>query len=240
MGRGCLKIATWNCNGALRNKLAEVSEIDADILVIQECEDPARSGSRSYKEWATNYLWLGDNKSRGIGIFANSTVGIRPACLDPAGLELFLPCWVNESTLLVAVWTKRGDSKSSPYIGQLWSYIQAHRLALAANQAVVIGDLNSNVCWDKPRRHWNHSDVVQELAGLGLRSAYHHCRNQPQGGELEPTFFLKRRLAMAYHIDYIFVPEQWLDDAKLEVGEADHWLGVSDHMPVVMRIALPE
>ena len=65
-----MKLVTWNCNGALRNKLSAATELDADILVIQECEDPDRSSSEEYKAWAVNYLWRGENKNRGIGVFA--------------------------------------------------------------------------------------------------------------------------------------------------------------------------
>ncbi len=38
-----MKIVTWNCNMAFRNKYKEISEYDADIYVICECEDPANT-----------------------------------------------------------------------------------------------------------------------------------------------------------------------------------------------------
>ena len=38
-----MNIITWNCNGALRKKIEQVDSLGADILVVQECEDPAQS-----------------------------------------------------------------------------------------------------------------------------------------------------------------------------------------------------
>ena len=234
-----MRIATWNCNGALRNKLDALRGLTFDIAVIQECEDPARCSDPNYRSWAANYLWTGTNKNRGLGVFARTGRKLLRAELDAGSLELFLPCFVDDSFLLVAVWTQHADSPTFRYIGQLWKFIQLHRAALSAQPTAIVGDLNSNVCWDKRHRR-NHSDVVRELAEVGLESVYHHCRNLPQGSETEPTFFLQRNLRKPYHIDYAFAPVPWLTNSSAWIGEPEQWLQHSDHMPLVVSLDGPQ
>ena len=234
-----MHIVTWNCNGALRKKLDAVGTLKFDIAVIQECEDPARSTDACYRAWANNYLWVGKNKHKGLGVFAAPGIKLAPADLDPGQLESFLPCLVNDCFLLLAVWTRRANSPTFQYIGQLWKFLQTHRAALSIQPTVIAGDLNSNVRWDKWDRWWNHTDVVRDLATIGLESVYHHSRGSPQGSAPEPTFFLQKNPAKAYHIDYAFAPVAWLADCSVWVGEPDKWLQWSDHMPLVIRMDLP-
>lgn len=96
-----------------------MEELDADILVIQECEDPAHCRDAHYKQCAANHLWAGDNMNKGLGVFAKPGVQLRPLNLDPGRLQLFLPLMVNNITLL-AVWTKEAGSPTFKYIGQLY------------------------------------------------------------------------------------------------------------------------
>lgn len=231
-----MKILTWNCNGAFRKKFQLVSEYDADILVIQECEDPQQSKDRHYQDFAANHLWHGMTKNKGLGVFAKHGVSLEQIELDLNPLELFLPCIVDGHIPLLATWTKQANSPNFAYIGQIWKFLQQHKVFLSNPFAMLVGDLNSNKCWDEWDRWWNHTDVVRELSELGLESAYHSYFAEAQGDETRPTLYLHRNLSKPYHIDYGFFGNAWRV-VTVEAGSADEWLALSDHMPMLFEIA---
>lgn len=230
-----MRVVTWNCAGALRRKWSLLTELGADLAVIQECEDPAMVQDGAYREWATGHAWAGPTKNKGLGVFPRPGLNVRPIALDLGRLELFLPCLVNDEWPLLAAWTRQAESPTFGYIGQLWKLLQAHNAFLRHPGAMLIGDLNSNARWDVWDRWWNHSDVVRDLDALGLRSTYHAHRGEPQGAEQAPTFYLQRNLAKPYHIDYTFAGPQWVV-RHVEVGTPERWLQHSDHMPVVVDL----
>lgn len=229
-----MRIVSWNCNGALRRKLGALEALKADVYVIQECEDPARATDAKYKAWAGNYLWVGTNKNRGLAVFAKAGISLKGIALDAGKLELFIPCLIADRISLLAVWTRHANSPNFRYIGQLWKYLQQHREFLRQKEAVLIGDLNSNTIWDEWDRWWNHSDVVRELEQLGLKSLYHHQRGEEHGKEKSHTFFMYRRKAKPYHIDYTFLSEPILKKAAIELGCPNDWLPHSDHVPLIV------
>lgn len=231
-----MRIVSWNCNGALRNKLPRLQELKADVCIIQECEDPMRSSSADYQSWAQNHLWVGTNKNRGLGVFAKPSMELEAVPLDTVPLELFLPCKINRSINLLAAWTREANSPTFRYIGQLWKFLQRHENFLSSGSAALIGDLNSNTCWDVWDRWWNHSDVVQQLDAIGINSLYHYLNNEQQGAESKPTFYMYRKIGKPYHIDYAFLSADLLKFATCEIGDPLKWLETSDHMPLIIDI----
>ncbi len=231
-----MKIVTWNCNGALRRKFEILSELEADIYIVQECENPVFLPGSEYQKWAENHLWIGDSKNKGIGVFARNNIKIEtlewPNLYQNHQVKHFLPCIVNGDFDLVGVWTHQNKSPNFGYIGQFWKYLQVNKSLLG--KTIISGDFNSNVIWDQWDRWWNHSDVVRELSELGIESLYHKYSGELQGHETSPTLFHRRNLDKPYHIDYIFGSSDFSENIKsIEVGSLEKWFPMSDHLPMI-------
>jgi exonuclease III len=234
-----VKIVTWNCNGALRKKFGKLTELDADIYIVQECEDPSQSKDEHYREWASNYLWIGDSKNKGIAIFAKNDRALQKLDWSNAfrdhHVKHFLPCRIDNQFNILGVWTHRNNSPNFGYIGQFWKYMKVNKENFG--QIIIAGDFNSNAIWDQWDRWWNHTDVVRNLEDIEIRSVYHVIQKEAQGFEQTPTFFLQRNLEKPYHIDYIFCSTSILNRVtKIEIGGLNEWIEISDHMPITIEI----
>lgn len=98
-----MRIISWNANGKFREKFPFILNEDADIYVIQECENPEISNSDEYIEFASNYYWVGENQYYGLGIFAKNNVKLELMDLDAKGLRYFIPVNVNDDFNLLGV-----------------------------------------------------------------------------------------------------------------------------------------
>jgi endonuclease/exonuclease/phosphatase family metal-dependent hydrolase len=231
-----VKIVTWNCNCSLRSKKHLLDDIGADLIIVQECEDPSRS-TDDYRDWAGTHEWIGENEHKGLGVFARGSTRVSPLQWPAEGLHSFLPCQVNDQITLVAVWTKGGNSIRE-FVRQSLEYIELHKEKLAQPGTVLCGDFNSNSKWDHLRRKGNHSHVVSELRKLGIHSMYHELTKERQGEERTPTFYLNRKVDKPYHLDYVFASSDLICGAPsaLKVGTPDLWLEHSDHMPIIVEL----
>ncbi len=229
-----MRLITWNCNGAFRKKFHQLEKFDADILIIQECEDPKRCTNDEYINWSKGYLWTGENKNKGLAIFFKNEIIFKDNGWDTGGNKYFISAKVNDEFDVIAVWNHYANSPNFRYIGQFWKYLQLNKSLMGS--CVIAGDFNSNKIWDEWDRWWNHSDVVRELNEIGIRSLYHEYFNEAQGEEKIPTLFLQRNIQKPYHIDYAFATEKNFSKIKmLEIGKKEQWLEWSDHMPVVIE-----
>lgn len=246
-----MRIVSWNCNRSLGKKLCRVGELEPDLLIVQESENPEMQPT-AFQGYCS--LWEKSDKKDGIGIFTP-----RPGVLtrlewsgtfamkgisngSPAlswstqDLHQFIPFTFKSELTVLAVWTKEANSASFGYIGQFWKFLQIHKNDLPRSRTIIVGDFNSNAIWDRPDRWWNHSDVERELASLGFQSLYHVSRNEKPGRESMPTLYHRKDPIKRYHIDYAFVSEDLIPRTSLQIGDRDDWISLSDHMPLIIDI----
>lgn len=225
-----MKIVSWNCNGKFREKFQDILAVKADIYVIQECENPAESNSLEYKNFAQNYLWPGENKNKGLGVFARKGIQLTENNWPKYCLRNFLSIKVNDCFDLVAVWACK------PYIEEYYIY-QNINISNYNENTIIIGDFNSNAIWDAKRDVRTHSTIVKQLSDIGLCSAYHFSNGETQGKESTPTFYLYRHPNKGYHIDHCFTGASNINSYGI-LHNID-WLEKSDHMPILLETFNP-
>ena len=230
-----MKILTWNCNGAFRKKYKSLELINADVMIIQECENPKESSSLDYKTFAENSLQVGNNKNKGLGIFAKENISILNNNWLNGELKYFISCNINEKFNLLGTWCHSANSPNFGYIGQFWKYLQINKSNM--KNILIAGDFNSNSIWDEWDRYWNHSDVVRELSEIGIKSLYHELNKIEHGKEVIPTFFMHKKKEKPYHIDYFFSSEEIQNNLiSFKIENFEDWIKISDHVPIVIEI----
>lgn len=249
-----MKIITWNCNGAFRKKSDFLQDIDWDVAVIQECENPAECKgfvkNEGLCDFLGNYKWIGDNKNKGLAVFArNNNIKIDERYSNISSefckygdsehkLKYFLPVQINGHTI-IACWCHTGDERHFRYIGQCWKYLLLNS-NLIDSKTLFIGDFNANKIWDYETGWWGFSAVNEMLNKKGLYSFYHYSTKEEFGKELTPTFYLQRNRQKCYHIDYAYGNPKTLRGIEiLEIPNIDEKALLSDHFPIYVEVIWP-
>ena len=232
-----MKIISWNCNMAFRKKWHAVAELNPDILVLQECENESRYGSTPMIPGCNEFIWMGDNIHKGIGIMSFNHYHLERLPNHSDAFKYILPVRVTGPSVfnLFAIWAMPDPSnRLNGYVGQIWGALH-HYEAELNTPCILAGDFNSNAIWDYARKTGNHSQVVSLLKKYGVSSVYHHLKGEAHGEELQPTLFLLKKPTMPFHLDYCFAPAKMItENTTIEVGEFEQWIKWSDHMPVIV------
>lgn len=241
-----MKIISWNCNGAFRNKYKFLINIDWDIAIIQECENPKNVKNKDYHSLFKEKIWIGDNKNKGIGVFTrNKKINLdeRYTSLSKEfckygdsshELKYFLPIRTDDY-VLVGCWCHAGDDHMFRYIGQLWKYLLLNKQHIDS-KTLFIGDFNANKIWDYKHGWWNFSTVNKLFNEKELNSFYHFITQESFGEEKNPTFYLQRNKLKPYHIDYSYGNLELLSDFKILSIPKNDKKELSDHCPLYIEI----
>lgn len=224
-----MKIITWNCNGKFREKFPDILEEDADIYVIQECEDPSQSKVNEYKEFAgDNYFWTGGIHYKGLGIFARDDVKLEKIQGINEEFKNFIALRVNDSFNLLGVWSM------PKYVEMIHDYFDAN-IDLFDENLIMCGDFNSNTVFnDHHPKKKNHTVLNEKLENRNLVSVYHNMTGDKQGKEKSMTFYQARHLNNPYHLDFVYAGENVVKEYTI----LDHWkwISLSDHLPIIFEI----
>lgn len=243
-----MRIVAWNCNMAFDRKVEGLLTLRPDIAVICECAEPERLRLRSKAIWIESApVWIGRNLHKGLAVFAFNGYTVRLADAYHPALRYIAPVHVEgpRECNLLAVWAQNASAGGvrKGQSGPLRRSLSRYADFLAVRPAIVAGDLNSNSIWDKPGWRINHSTKVKILEQkFGLVSAWHAVRGERHGEETVPTLYWRDRTrdGPTYHIDYVFLPADWIGKVRVDIGTFESWCaaGLSDHAPVIVDIDL--
>jgi exodeoxyribonuclease-3 len=230
---------------ALHRKFAALMELEPDIAVISECAKLERLRDKAPLFVPASAVWVGENPNKGLGVFAFNAHKVALSNTYDRSIRHIAPVHVSGRlpVNLLAVWAFNtpidgwSKNRKAPFLRAVDRYEPFLRNA----STIVAGDFNNHVLWDKPGYTNNHANAVAALDAFGLVSAYHVDRGVRHGHEGEPTHYWRdrRKDGATYHLDYIFLPDEWTTGLReMTVGSFEDWCGngLSDHVPLVVDI----
>jgi exonuclease III len=235
-----LRIVSWNCRvGGFRYKSANVAPLRADILAVQEVsqKDDVLVFGGVEQPTFRNQIMDPAYPRRSIGFYSYTNAGIR-AVDETDPLYAFRRFTVNKGFLefnVAAVWTSATKTAATSYM-QAHDGIARHREWIRERPTVILGDFNMDWSYRKSAL----PGLVSLTNELGLVSAYHKFFDEPFGGETRKTYFHRGDAAAHWHLDYCFVPASWSPFIRqVTVGDHSAWAKVSDHVPLIVDLAIP-
>lgn len=257
-----MRIVSWNCGGKFREKLPLIADvksdfyINADIYVIQECENPNDEEHSKYKEYKEvvedNFQfvdWVGDIHYKGLGIFAR-TANLEKIETNKE-FKHFMAFKVKNSFNLLCVWAM------PKYVEMIHDFFDdncenENYKKLFNENLIMCGDFNSNKVFNGHHpKDKNHTKLNEKLEEKHLKSVYHTLTGDKHGEESQATFFQARHLNQPYHLDYFYLSEKLIGNTSLmrndkkvkkdlpngfEILDKGQWISLSDHLPVVFEI----
>ena len=247
-----MKIVSWNCGGGFYtyNKYKKIRELDADIYVIQEVNNP-KDTDEEYKEFMKNsrflpYFETGTGYDKGIAIIAKENVKLEDIHWDYEYND-FLSLRVNDSFNLVAVWThdkvkvdgewKEHGKGISEYVKRASEYVELYGDELkASDNLVMCGDFNIDI---SNNDHKNKGKFAYTLKDYGYESIY-HINNKELNEKCEPTLYMGKSGAdKEFYVDYLFTKPELVTSFK--IGSKEEYIGPaktdkSDHAPLIFEV----
>lgn len=225
-----MRLVTWNAyRGPIASRLSRLSQLQPDLVVLQECSSPSLFDDA---------IWAGPRVRQGVAIAA-ANPAYRLTRVDDAtyddGPGAIARVDGPPPFLVAGVWTRKAKSRS--YIAHALTWLEHHRRELVSLPLVVMGDFNASPA--SPNQRKEHLEMLRRFREqFGIVSAYHAFHGVEHGEETHPTHYWRRHEDEPWHIDFCFIPEEWVERLRsVEVGGYSDWAD-SDHRPVVVDLCL--
>lgn len=230
-----IRVVGWNCNGGLAGVKAErLAGLRPDIAIVSECAADADVAG------LVRVGWTGAHPRKGLAVFARADLqpSVDPSW-DPAR-QWFLPVHVGALDVdVLGVWAMNHRGGEGAPRWRTRRALDHYGQLLARRRAIVIGDFNDNLRWDRPA-YPAFAGTLNQLAAQAYVSLYHARSGEDHGAESGVSLYWRRKVTDPYLVDHAFVPRAWLGGVeRFEVGAADDWLTYSDHMPLIIDLAAP-
>ena len=240
-----MKLVSWNCKvGFTEQKVEFIKKYDADLYIIQECNEKDFSNINKY--FKNNSFYCDNIESKyGVGLFSDKfEFQILPE--HNVNFRYIVPYKIFSNDyefILFSIWTKDKDenNRKIEYTEQTWKAINFDGYKkYFTNSIILVGDFNSNNFWDKryiTNKIHSHNDIIKKLHEYNIESVYHKYHNCINGNEKDPTLLWQMDMNKKYHIDYFFISENY-KIKSVNVGSLKEWEEnkFSDHCPLIIEI----
>lgn len=225
---------------SLHNKAHLLARLKPTVAVLPESANTASTRSALAAIGASSVEWIGGNPNKGLSVAAfNGWQLTVDGSYDP-GYQWVMPVHLTGPAhiRLLAVWdmNHRGSGhQSARQMGACRSAIPHYDEFLSgpADLALISGDFNNSIYWDKPTKRAKFGDFMDQLEARGFVSAYHLLYGCERGAEVHPTLWWMKNLNTTYHIDYTFVSPSAAVESVV-MGEHSDWIAHSDHSPMTI------
>ena len=221
-----MRVLSWNCNLNFREDFHSIKNLNADVMIIQECENLYLSSFEGYF-----FHWIGESKNKGLAVFTK-VESFVPIEIFNKDLIYFLPVSFGETAIL-GVWAfnQRAKNVNPNGSGYILDALNHYENWLSLHKKIIIaGDFNNAPQWDKIGSKNNFVDIDLRLKSIGLKSSYHFSSNENFGEETKFTHFHQKNKLKGFHIDYIYSNFEKIMTS--EITDFDKWIMHSDHVPV--------
>lgn len=232
-----MRLVTWNCRiGGFRYKCEHIVPLRPDVLAVQEVEplDAVHAFAGPEQPTFRDRISNPQYPRRAIGVFSYTGTVLKAVDTDDPMYE-FRRYNARHRDLgfqVAAVWTAPAENRADHY-RQAIEGARRHADWVRQAPTVIMGDFNDNASY----RSTNWPELLSTLEPLGLVSAYHAFTGEAFGQESQSTYFHKGANDSAWHLDYCFIPEHWVERINnVEVGKHHEWSQVSDHVPLAVDL----